>query len=84
MRRIPRACTGCVEKLSKPYLPNLDKTLQPRYVIEQKTWKYSSILHVYNKWYIAKLNLKKETTNPDEMKIKDELVLQGMTQAAAH
>ena len=31
----------------------------------------------------AKLNLKKETTNPNEMKIKDELVLQGMTQKAA-
>ena len=29
------------------------------------------------------MNLKKETINPDEMKIKDELVLQGMTQAAA-
>ena len=27
--------------------------------------------------------LKKETINPDEMKIKDELVLQGMTQEAA-
>ena len=31
----------------------------------------------------AKLNLKKETINPDKMKIKDELVLQGMAQAAA-
>ena len=31
----------------------------------------------------AKLNFKKETTNPNEMKIKDELFLQGMTQAAA-
>ena len=30
------------------------------------------------------MNLKKETTNPNEMKIKDELVLQGMTQAAAY
>ena len=29
------------------------------------------------------MNLKKETTNPNEMKIKDELVLQGITQAAA-
>ena len=26
------------------------------------------------------MNLKKETTNPNEMKIKDEIVLQGMTQ----
>ena len=31
----------------------------------------------------AKLSLKKETTNPNEMKIKYYLVLQGMTQAAA-
>ena len=30
-----------------------------------------------------KFNLKKETTNPNDMKIKDELVLQGMTQAAS-
>ena len=27
--------------------------------------------------------IKKKTTDPDEMKIKDEIVLQGMTQAAA-
>ena len=53
------------------------------YPIEPETRKYSSILRGYNKWYIAKPNLKKETKNPDGMKIKDELVLQGMTQAAA-
>ena len=29
------------------------------------------------------MNLKKETINPNEMKIKYELVLEGMTQAAA-
>ena len=28
------------------------------------------------------MNLKKETTKPNDTKIKDELVLQGMTQAA--
>ena len=61
----------------------MEKTQQPRYAIEPETCKYSSILRDYNKWYIAKLNLKKETINPDEMKNKDELVLQGMTQAAA-
>ena len=55
MQRIPCACTGCVEQLSKPWLPNLDKTLQPRYVIEPETCEYSSILRGYNKWYIAKL-----------------------------
>ena len=37
IRRIPCACTGCVEQLSNPWLPNLDKTLQPRYAIEPKT-----------------------------------------------
>ena len=83
MRLILCACTGCVEQLSKPWLPNLDKTSQLRYVIEPETCKYSSILHGYNKCYIAKLNFKKETTNPDEMKIKYELVLNGMTQAEA-
>ena len=83
MRRIPCACSRCVEQLSKPWLPNLGKTQQPRYVIEPETCKYSSILQGYNKWYIAKLSLKKETIKPDEMKIKYELVLQGMTQAAA-
>ena len=61
----------------------LEKTKQPRYVIKPETCKYSSILQGYNKWYVSKLNLKKETTNPNEMKIKNELVLQGMTQAAA-
>ena len=70
MRRIPYACTRFVEQLSKPWLPGLDKTLQPPYVIKPETCKYSSILHGYNKWYIPKLTFKKETTNPDEMKIK--------------
>ena len=83
MRRIPCACSGRVEQLSKPWLPNLEKIQQPRYVIEPEKCKYSSILHGYNKWYISKLNLKKERINPDEMKINDELALQGMTQAAA-
>ena len=83
MRRIPCACSGFVEQLSKPWLPNLEKTQQSRYVIKLETCKYSSILQGYNKWYISKLNLKKETTNPNEMKIKDDLFLQDMTQAAA-
>ena len=83
MRRIPCACTGCVEQLYKTWLPNLEKTQQPRYVIEPETCKHSSILRGYNKFHISKLNLKKEKTNPNEMKIKDDIVLQGMTQAAA-
>ena len=33
MRRITCACTGCVEQLSKPWVPNLENPLQPRYVI---------------------------------------------------
>ena len=68
---LPCACSVWVEQISKTWLPNLEKTQQPRYVIEPETFKYSSILRGYNKWYIAKLNLKKETTNPNEMKIKD-------------
>ena len=83
MQRTPCDCTGCVEQLSKPWLPNLVKTQQPRCVIEPEKCKYSSILRGYNKWYIAKFNFKKETTNPNEMNIKDELVLQGMNQAVA-
>ena len=83
MQSIPCSCSGCVEQLSKPWLPNLGKPQQPRYVIEPETCKYSSILRGYNKLYIAKLNLKKETINPDEMKIKEKLVLQGMTQVAS-
>ena len=43
MRRIPCACTVFVEQLSKPWLPNLDKTLQPGYVIKPEICKYSSI-----------------------------------------
>ena len=61
----------------------LGKTQQPRYVIEPETYKYSSILRGYNKWYIAKSSLKKATINPNMIKINDELVLQGMTRAAA-
>ena len=49
MRLIPCACTGFVEQLSKPWLPNLDKTPQPRYVIVSEAGKYSSILRGYNK-----------------------------------
>ena len=41
---IPYACTGCVEKLSEPWLPNLDKIQLPCYVIEPETCEYSSIL----------------------------------------
>ena len=37
MRRIPCDCSGCVDQLSKPWLPNLEKTQQPRYVIEPET-----------------------------------------------
>ena len=39
MRRIPCTCTGCVEHLSNPWLPNLDKTLQPCYDIKPETCK---------------------------------------------
>ena len=65
MQRLPCSCTGCVEQIANPWLPNLDKTLQPRYIIKPETCKYSSILSGYNKWYISKLTLKQETINPD-------------------
>ena len=49
MQLIHCACTECVEQLSNPWLPNLDKTLQPSYVIKPEICKYSSISHGYNK-----------------------------------
>ena len=82
MRHIPCACNGCFEQLSKRWLPNFNKTLQPCYIIKPETFNYSSILNGYDKWYILLIDFKKETTKPDEMKIKDELILTGMTQAA--
>ena len=60
MRRIPCECTGCIEKISKPWLLNLDKTFQIRHVIEPETCKYSSILCGYNKLYISKSTFKKK------------------------
>ena len=36
---IPCACTGCAEQLSKPWLHNLDKNIQPHYFIEPETCK---------------------------------------------
>ena len=47
MRRIPCTCSECLEQLSKPWLSNLGKTQQPRYVIKPETFKYSSILRGY-------------------------------------
>ena len=34
MQQIPCDCNGCVEQLYNTWLPNRDKTLQPRYDIE--------------------------------------------------
>ena len=82
MRHITGACTGCVEQLPNPWLPNLDKNLQTRYAIKTETCKYPSILRGYNKWYIFQIDLKIKK-NPDEMEIKGDLVLNGMTWAAS-
>ena len=49
MRQILCAYNGCVEQTPKPWLPILDKTLQPRYVIEPEKINYSFILRGYNK-----------------------------------
>ena len=43
IRCIPCACNACVEQLSNPWLPNLDKTQQPRYAIKPKTCRFASI-----------------------------------------
>ena len=51
MQRIRCACSGSIEKLSKPWLPNLLKTQQPRYVIEPETCKYS--LLEYDLWNVS-------------------------------
>ena len=56
---------------------------QPRYAIKLETYKYSSILSGYNKMYMLQIDFKKETTNPDNMKIKDELVLNSMNWESA-
>ena len=64
IQRIPCACSGCVEQLSKPWLPNLGKPQQPRYVIEPETCKYSSILRSYNKWYIFQTEFKERNDKP--------------------
>ena len=64
MRQIPCTCNGCVEQLIKHWSPNLDKTLQPRYVIKPGTCKYFSILRGYNKWYICQIDLIKRNNKP--------------------
>ena len=68
MQRISCVCTDFYKQLSKPWLLILDKTLLC-YFIKPKACKYSSILHGYNKWYIAKLilNIKMK---PDKVEIK--------------
>ena len=55
MQSIPCAFTASVEQLSNTWLPHLDKTLQPRYIIKPETCKYSFIVPGYNKWHISKL-----------------------------
>ena len=60
MQRIPCACTGCFEQIFKPQLPNLDKILQPHYVIKPETCKYSSILRGFIKCYISQIDFKKK------------------------
>ena len=64
MRRITCNCTIYVEQLSNSWLSELDKTLQPRYAIEPKTCKYSSILRGYNKCYICLIDFLKRNTKP--------------------
>ena len=44
MRRIPCACSGCVEKLSKPWLPNLEN---PNNHVMLSNQKHVSTLQSY-------------------------------------
>ena len=44
---VPCTCYGCVEQLYNTWFPNLDKTLQPCYVILTNMCMYSSVLSVY-------------------------------------
>ena len=80
MLRIFCACNSCAERLSNPWLSNLYKTLQPRYAIYNpkhvSTIPYyvAIINYIFPNWIFFK-----ETTNPDEMEIKDKLVFDGMT-----
>ena len=64
MRRMPCACSGCVEQLSKLCLPNLEKNQQPLYVIKPETCKYSPILLGYNKWYICQIEFIERNDKP--------------------
>ena len=36
MQHISSSCTGCVDQPPNPWLPNLDKNLQPRYAIKKR------------------------------------------------
>ena len=76
MRRILCASTECVEKYTIPgYLTRIETY---NYVLLPNP-KYVSTLPSY----VAIINLKKETTNPDEMEIKDALVLNSINWAAS-
>ena len=59
MRRIPCVCTGCVEKISKPWLRNLEK---PNNHVMLSNQKHVSTLQSYGaiiNGILTKLNLKK-------------------------
>ena len=73
MRRMPCACTGCVEQFSNPSLPNVDKNLQPRYAILTETWKYSSIFRGYIQRYISELTKKKKQETQMRWRLKTSL-----------
>ena len=43
MRSIPCACTGCVEQLSKPWLPNLEKPNNHVILLNQKHQLFENV-----------------------------------------
>ena len=73
MRHILCSCTGYAEQPSNPWLPNLDKNLQPRYIIGHKICNYYSILRGYNKWYISKLIIKNKQQTQTRWRLKTSL-----------
>jgi len=83
LRRIPCACSACVDQLSHKWEPNISVTEQPRYAIEPESCKYSSILHGYNRWYIAELHLIQKTVDESVIEYRDETILNGQTWAVA-
>ena len=81
MQLISSACTEYGEQLSNPWLPNLYKPYNQIMISNPKhVSTLSSYVAIINGTF-PKLTFKIETTNPDKMEIKDELVLNVITRS---